>query len=42
MAGAKIEKISFGWREKKQIFHKSAENTVSFWRILVFLQHKTI
>jgi hypothetical protein len=42
MAGAKIGKISFGWREKKEIFHKSAENTVSFWRILVFLQHKTI
>ena len=38
MAGAKIEKISFGWREKKEIFHKSAENTVSIWRILVILQ----
>ena len=38
LAGAKIDKFSFGWREKKQIFHKSAGNTVSIWRILVFLR----
>lgn len=41
MAGAKIEKNSFGWREKKEIFHKSAENTVSIWRIMVFLRRET-
>jgi hypothetical protein len=41
MAGAKIDKNSFGWREKKQIFHKSARNAVPIWRILVFLRQET-
>ena len=41
MAGAKIDKISFGWRKKKQIFYKSAGNTVPIWRILVFLRQET-
>jgi hypothetical protein len=40
MAGAKIGKISFGWRKKKQIFHKSARNAVSIWRILVILRRE--
>ena len=42
MAGAKIDKISFVWREKKQIFHKSVNNTISIWRIMVFLRSETI
>ena len=40
LAGAKIDKNSFGWREKQQIFQKSAGNPVSIWRILVFLRRE--
>jgi hypothetical protein len=40
LGSAKIDKISFGWRKKKQILHKSARNTVSIWRILVILRRE--
>jgi hypothetical protein len=37
---AKIGIISFGWRKKKQIFHKSATNIILLGKVLLLLQQQ--